>query len=296
MAEILHLSDLHFGPNFLADRAAAAAALEARLGPDLVVVSGDLTRRAKRDQFGAARAYLDGFSSPLVVTPGNHDVPLFRAWERFLAPRRNFLEAIPGELDRLHRFGDLAIVTLDSTRRLTFTDGRLRSRQLAFARQAFDGDDAAIRIVVTHHPLTAPADFEGGRPMPGAGRALRTFAELGVRLVLAGHMHRTYMSGAHAWHPEIDRDRDVLIVHSGTASCSRGRGPERGENSLQYIRIDAERIRVTTYRWRAGDFRPVADRRFGPVIGADLAPHRVETIPAGETEPVLAVGERRAER
>lgn len=266
MPDILHLSDLHFGPHHLPGRAEGARRLAERLNPDVVVVSGDFTRRAKPGQFAQARAYLDGFGRPPIVTPGNHDVPLYRVWERFFAPYRNYRNYISKHLDSVHRAAGVMVVCLNSTRRFTITNGRIRARQLQFAERAFEeagADD--LRVVVTHHHLAPPPDFEGGDVMPGARRAIEAFTQMGVDLTLAGHMHRAYIGDSLDFLPDDDREQGIVIVQCGTTSCSRGRGRERGRNSLNHIRTTSHEIVVTHYLWTdtGSEFRAHSQHRFG---------------------------------
>ena len=266
MPDILHLSDLHFGPHHLSGRAEGARRLAERLDPDLVVISGDLTRRAKRTQYAEARAYLDGFGRPPIVTPGNHDVPLYRVWERFFAPYRNYRDYISKHLDSVHRQPGLTVVCLNSTRRFTLTNGRIRAWQLEFAERAFaDAGDGDLRVVVTHHHLAPPPDFEGGNVMPVARRAIEAFTHMGVDITLAGHMHRAYIGDSLDLLPDDDREQGIVIVQCGTTSCSRGRGRERRRNSLNHIQTTPRELVVTHYLWKDadGEFRPHSQHRFG---------------------------------
>lgn len=266
MPELLHISDLHFGPHFLPDRAEAVHALAARRRPDAVVVSGDLTQRAKRRQFAAARQWLAEFEAELVVTPGNHDVPLYRVLERIVAPYRQYRDHISDRLDAVHRVDGMTIVSLNSTRRLSITNGRLGRDQLEFAARAFRAaPEADLRAVVTHHHLAPPPDFARDRVMPGAKRALARFRDLGVQLLLAGHMHRAYIGDSLDFFPGGNREDGMVIVQCGTTTSARGRGRERLANSLNYIRATREEIFVSHWLWReeAGRFSVHSEHRFG---------------------------------
>src|SRR5689334_179320 len=87
---LLHVSDLHFGPPYVTEVGEALQSFAAQLAPTAIIASGDFTQRAKAEQFAAARAFLDRLPRvPLVVTPGNHDVPLYRVAERLLDPYRH---------------------------------------------------------------------------------------------------------------------------------------------------------------------------------------------------------------
>lgn len=266
MADILHVSDLHFGSPFLPDRAEAVHRLAAAHPPDAVVVSGDLTQRAKDREFAAAADYLERFRVPVVVVPGNHDVPLYRVWERFLTPYANYREHIAGELDTVTRLEDATIVALNSSRRFTIDNGRLERAQLEFAAAAFDETpEDHLRIVVTHHHLAPPPDFSRDRVMPRAKRALEVFRDRGVHLALAGHMHRAYIGDSLDFFPGEERKEGIVIAQCGTTTSSRGRGRERLNNSLNYIRARSDRLRITHYLWRDSreEFWPHSRHRFG---------------------------------
>src|SRR3954469_2042372 len=98
MRTIIHLSDLHFGrtdPSVVEPLVATVAELR----PDAIAVSGDLTQRARGEQFREARAFLDRLPPvPQIVVPGNHDVPLWNAFKRFAQPLANFRRYITADL------------------------------------------------------------------------------------------------------------------------------------------------------------------------------------------------------
>ncbi|MEN8144329.1 MAG: metallophosphoesterase [Gemmatimonadota bacterium] len=259
MPAILHASDLHFGPPFLPDRAEGLLELETRLSPDLVVLSGDFTQRAKTAQFADAAAYVSRFQGPTIVTSGNHDVPLYRFWERAFAPHGNYRRFIESRLNYVHSQPGLTVVSLNSSRALTFTNGRLRTSQLKLAGRAFGQAPASdMRVVVTHHPITPP-------PLPdpevaaGWRRALRAFSAMGVDVVLAGHKHRAYEAQSADWIPqsaalipgatERGATARVPIIHAGTATSSRGRGHETGRNSVNLLRMAEDELRLSKYQW-----------------------------------------------
>ena len=265
MPTILHLSDLHFGKPFLPEVAEAAQAYARMLEPDVVVVSGDLTQRARADQFHQAAEYLERFGRPVVVTPGNHDVPFYHFWERFFAPYRHYRRYITTELNSVTEFPGLVIIALNSSRRFTLTNGRIRRSQLDFASRAFRAaDDSAVRVVVTHHHLAPPNDFIGGNVMPYARRAMERFTRLNVDLVMAGHMHRSYIGSSLDFFPGELRRRGIVIVQCGTTTSRRGRGRERFKNTLNVIRIEAGTIRVTHHAWfgELSRFMPISEHVF----------------------------------
>jgi 3',5'-cyclic AMP phosphodiesterase CpdA len=262
---ILHLSDLHFGKPFLPEVAESAAVFARELCPDVMVVSGDLTQRARAWQFKEADAFLKRFDVPIVVTPGNHDVPFYQVWERFLTPYKNYRRYISSDLNTVTEVAGLVIVALNSSRRFTLTNGRIRRSQLEFASRAFEkADHSLVRIVVTHHHLAPPPGFERGNVMPFARRALRRFTDLDVDLIMAGHTHRAYIGTSLDFFPgELER-RGIAIVQCGTTTSSRGRGRERLRNTLNVIRVSDDVIRVAHHAWISDlkTFMPISEHYF----------------------------------
>lgn len=263
MLKLLHVSDLHFGPKYLPHVGEALLRTAATLDPDIIVVSGDFTQRAKRQQFQEARAFIERLPSrPLVVTPGNHDIPLYRVFERIFSPVSLYREYISEELDSVLHRDDVVIVSLNSTSPLrSVTNGRLSRRQLDFAADAFRAaPPGAARIVVTHHNLAPAPDYEGGSVMHGARKILERLAELRIDLVLSGHLHRAYDANSLDLCPEHPPGHGVRIAQAGTATSSRGRGREKKYNSFNLIRIGSGSVRITphVYFEDLGGFAPVS--------------------------------------
>ncbi|MHB1170150.1 MAG: metallophosphoesterase family protein, partial [Longimicrobiales bacterium] len=193
MLTIVHGSDVHFGPPYVPAAGEAFLRSVEELDPDVIVLSGDFTQRAKRGQYAEARAYIERLPpKPLIVTPGNHDVPLYRVFERIFAPYRNYREYISPDLDSVLRLDRATFVVLNSTAPLrAITNGRIRRWQLDMAEEAFDNTPPEhARIVVAHHHFAPAPDYEGGEVMPKARRALDRFTALKVDLILGGHLHR----------------------------------------------------------------------------------------------------------
>jgi 3',5'-cyclic AMP phosphodiesterase CpdA len=264
---LLHVSDLHFGPPFLPHVGEAVQAFAARLQPTAIVASGDFSQRAKPEQFAAARAFLDRFPEvPIVVTPGNHDVPLYRFAERLLDPYRHYREYIQRELNTVTRIPGATLVALNSTApRRMIVNGRIRQWQLDFAREAFAGvPEDELRIVVAHHHFAPPPDFEGGDVMPKAQRALDAFTAMKVDMIMGGHLHRAYIGNSLDVYAGADREHGIVIVQSGTSTSRRGRAREAEKNSLNVLRLAGDTIRVTHYMYfdDANDFVPTSRHLF----------------------------------
>lgn len=252
MLTILHVSDLHFGPPYQEDVGESLQRFAAGLQPDLIVASGDFTQRAKVEQFAAAREFLDRLPSvPLVTTPGNHDVPLYRVGERLFRPLENYRNHISPELNAVTRLPGVVIVSLDSTApHRAIVNGRIDVEQIEFARQAFAGvPPEIVRIVVAHHHFAPPPDFDPVKVMPGARRALDAFTAMRVDLLLGGHLHRAYLGNSLDVYAGLDREHGIVIVQSGTSTSRRGRAREREKNSFNVLRINGPLIRVTHFMY-----------------------------------------------
>ena len=267
MLTLLHISDLHLGPPYLPHVGEAVLRSAPRLRPDAIVVSGDLTQRAKAAQFEQAREFLRRLPDvPKVVVPGNHDVPLYRVAERLLTPHALFRKYIQEDLCSICRLDGALIVALDSTApRTAISNGRLGKAELAFCEAACGGaGEDCIKIVVAHHHFVPAPDFQRDRTMPKARRAINRFVDLGVELILGGHLHRSYIGNSLDVYPGDHRARGIVIAQCGTTTSRRGRGREREKNTFNLIKIGDEMLRITHYMYfdALGEFAPVSRHLF----------------------------------
>ena len=222
MTVFAHVSDLHFGRH---DPRVADALLEDLTAqrPDVVVVSGDLTQRAKASEFRTARAWLDRLASPWLAVPGNHDIPVFDVLRRWLSPRGRWQRFIGPPDDAFFGNGDVAILGFDTTRRNRWKEGRINHEQIARARKMlFELPPETLRVVVTHHPfLPAPTDREW-TPMQRGEEALNELRDCGLDLLLSGHQHRAYSADVQRHYEKIARA--LIVAHAGTSISTRTRG------------------------------------------------------------------------
>ena len=249
MRMVVHLSDLHFGR---VDEALLEPLRDCvkRIDPNLVVVSGDLTQRARGQQFREARAFLDTLPRPQLIVPGNHDVPLHNVIRRFINPLKGFKRHITEDLAPFHADDEIAVAGVNTARSLTIKDGRINEEQVALLRERFEALDSHItKIVVTHHPFDLPADKDNDDLVWRANMAMRAFATCGADLLLSGHMHLHHAGSTAARYP-LD-GYAALTIQAGTATSTRGRGEA---NSFNAICVHGDEIRLDRYEWDGSAF------------------------------------------
>jgi 3',5'-cyclic AMP phosphodiesterase CpdA len=257
---VVHLSDLHFGTVDARLLDPLRRRIHA-LSPHLVVVSGDLTQRAKPRQFREARAFLDTLPEPRLVVPGNHDVPLYNVFQRFLAPLAKYRRIISPDLEPSFIDDEIAVVGVNTARSLVFKGGRINEEQVERVRGLICHlDEAVTKIVVSHHPFDMPDNWDDQHQVVGrAAMALRTLARCGADVLLSGHMHRSH-AGETAETVEAG-GASALLVAAGTATSTRERGEE---NSFNALTIVPRRIDIDQYAWdeASGDFQVRARQSF----------------------------------
>jgi len=264
---LVHASDIHFGRLHDAEAMTAFMAFLEGADPDLLVISGDLTQRAKPREYEAAREFLQGLAPlPVVVTPGNHDVPLYRVFERVLKPLSNYESFISRDLDTVTEIPGATVVALNSTSpRRAIVNGRLGSAQLRFAAEAFGrAPEDHFRILVTHHNLLRAPDYEPEQILPGHGRCLTAFSRMDVDLILGGHLHRSYVGSSLDSFEQPPGAPAMIIAHAGTTTSRRGRGRERGRNSLNLIHISPGEVVIIPHILlrEEGRFHPAQTHTF----------------------------------
>jgi 3',5'-cyclic AMP phosphodiesterase CpdA len=255
MRKLAHISDLHFGRIDEAVVEALLADLHS-LGPDLIVVSGDLTQRGHRHQFRAARAFLDRFEAPYLVVPGNHDIPGVNMLARFAAPFARYQRYIEQDMRPLHMDAEIAVLGLNTARPVgphwNWSHGRINSAQIAHARSVFEPlGDEVFKVVVTHHPFLPPPDAPETKLVGRASLALRTFEGCGVDLLLAGHLHRGYHGDVRTHHAAIKRS--ILVAQASTATSTRLRNEP---NAYNFITVDLPRVSFLVRSWEGARFTP----------------------------------------
>ena len=259
MTVLLHISDTHFGteePRVVA----AVQKLVQEQRPDAVILSGDITQRARSAQFAAARQFCDSLGvARLLTLPGNHDIPLYNVAVRLFAPYAKYKACFGDELEPELDFADVLVIGVNTTRPERHKDGEVSKAQVERVVQRLQrarGDQ--LRVVVTHQPACVLRAEDEKDRLHGGEMALQAWARAGADLVLGGHIHLPYVSNLCARAQATPRP--MYCLQAGTAVSHRTR--HGTPNSLNLIRwappsAGAERM-VRAERW---DY-DLADDRF----------------------------------
>lgn len=242
MRTIIQISDLHFGTT-LPDTLDPLIALLHRLAPDLVIVSGDLTQRARPIEYVAAQAYVQRLPTPRLLIPGNHDVPLYDVFRRFVSPLGRYRRYITDDLAPAFIDDEVAVFGINTARSFTFKGGAIDPHQVVEVTERLATLPSHVaRIVVTHHPFDIPFGLSGVEIVHGAKKALTAFAPHKVDLYLSGHLHLIHLASASQYVAAYD----APLLVAGTAISTRARGEP---NSFFVFRVESKVIICDTHSW-----------------------------------------------
>jgi 3',5'-cyclic AMP phosphodiesterase CpdA len=258
---ILHVSDLHVGARAATSPEYALAAVADRVDPELVICSGDLAHRGRREQHESAAAILRELGKPILAVPGNHDIP-YTFPARFSRPWAEF-ERLWETTHPVYRSANILAVGLNSVRPWRQQSGGIRTSQLdAAAGVLRDAEGTPLRVVVLHHHLLGAPWRSRKKPVARRNQVLASLVDAGAELIVAGHIHQ----GAVAERREFEIS-PAGIERGVTVSIAPGLGQprpnRRGEaRGLHVYEFDDSRLRVHTYTWRGEEWGLTAEREF----------------------------------
>jgi len=262
-ARVFHISDLHIGRREASEPFAALAELIREHEPELVLATGDLAHRGRRAQLERASELLGQLGVPVLVVPGNHDIPYtfparytrtFAEWERAFGPT-----------EPAYRSTSFSIVGLNSVRKWRQQGGSLTAGQLRRLAERFGHGEPVgpIRVAALHHHLAAPPWRPSRkRPLKARNHALQALAAAGVELVASGHVHQAAIVDRREFEI-LDEDTRRSIVLATAAGFGRPRLHRRGEaQGFNVYEADPGALTVTTYAWDGTAFAVVGRRTF----------------------------------
>jgi 3',5'-cyclic AMP phosphodiesterase CpdA len=219
MTTVLQISDPHFGTE-VSEVVEALVELARQVRPGLLVMSGDITQRARRSQFSRARAFAERLRAPLLAIPGNHDIPLFDPLARVFFPYRNYARAFGDELEPSFEAEDLLVIGVNTTRRHRHKHGEVSDAQIErVAGRLRVARPEQLRVVVTHQPVLAIRAHDENNLLRGSERAAPRWCEAGADLFLGGHIHLPYLSPLSQRFRELGRK--AWVAQAGTSVSRR---------------------------------------------------------------------------
>jgi 3',5'-cyclic AMP phosphodiesterase CpdA len=229
MSVLIQISDTHFGteqPQVMA----ALTSLVKQQQPNLVVLSGDITQRAKPKQFLAARSFMDSLQVPFLAIPGNHDIPLLNIWSRLRNPYARHSAAFGSELEPVYSSPDMLVICVNTTHAWRHRHGEVSASQIAHVADVLSRASAEqLRIVVVHQPIAVMRAKDAIHVLRGQAEALAAWSVAGADLVMGGHIHLPYVL------PLSGLARPMWVVQAGTAVSSRVRsGVPNSVNILRW--------------------------------------------------------------
>jgi 3',5'-cyclic AMP phosphodiesterase CpdA len=248
MNVLLQISDPHFGTEQI-PVLKALEQLAQEAAPELIVLSGDITQRATRRQFAAARLFVERLQArAMLAIPGNHDIPLFHLGARLFAPYGRYMEAFGSELEPAFESPEWLVLTVNTTRWYRHQEGEVSGVQVArVVRRLARAGPRQLRVVVTHQPVLVTQQEDAGNRLHGAIGAVRHWSEAGADLVLGGHIHLPYVRPLHETH--VGCSRSLWAVQAGTAVSSRVRGNQPNSVNLVRRRFEAGQRLCDVERW-----------------------------------------------
>jgi 3',5'-cyclic AMP phosphodiesterase CpdA len=244
---MIQISDPHFGTERLHVQAALTKFVR-ECAPSLVILSGDITQRARRREFAAALEFMHGLNAPrFLAIPGNHDIPLFNPLLRLWFPYRNYSRAFGDELEPEHESASQLVLCVNTTRRYRHKDGEVSRRQVERVAQRLQRAlREQLRVVVVHQPVHVITKSDLTNLLHGHESAVRAWAAAGADIVLGGHIHLPYVRPLSECFPDLPRK--VWAVQAGTAVSERVRGGI--PNSVNVLRHESSApLSCTVERW-----------------------------------------------
>jgi 3',5'-cyclic AMP phosphodiesterase CpdA len=268
MRTIAHISDIHFGKDDPVVAEALVPELHAHK-PDLLIMSGDFTQRARAGQYKRAVEWMKRLPGPQLVVPGNHDIPLYNVAARFFWPLYNYRTYVTKDLRPIYEDPELLVIGINTARSWTWTfdgfwkDGRISEEQLLDVKlKACDRPAEQFKVIVTHHPFIPPPKERPHGIVHNAAGALATFEQCHIDMCLAGHLHMGYSDDVRTHHEAVKRS--ILSVQAGTAISTRRRDEP---NAYNLITINGDHVTIQVHAWNGTRFEKALRTHFSRIDG-----------------------------
>jgi 3',5'-cyclic AMP phosphodiesterase CpdA len=230
---IAHLSDPHFGTIKPGVREGLIKTLTG-LQPDLILLTGDITQRARAWQFQEAREFTHALRpKTFIAVPGNHDIPMYNVLMRLFDPYRGFKRLFKDQLEKDHRHGDVMVLGLNSTSRWRSIQGDFNLKHLE-ARLKSQPEKTQVHLAAFHHPMDCDKPQDDKNLLKQKDESMQLFDKYGIDLILGGHIHDPYVGLSSRRYKNLQRR--IIICVAGT--CLSRRTRKGAPNSFNWIEVD----------------------------------------------------------
>lgn len=238
---IVQISDLHLsGPNLVPDWAENVVSIIDSIGPDIVIITGDLTDDGYAYEYDIVSKYIARIeAAKVMVVPGNHDARNegYKLFEEIFETR------FPQYED-----DKVMILGIDSTEP-DIDDGRIGRGNYAYIRERLSPAKEIKILAMHHHLIPIPATGRERNIPVDAGDVLKLCIEAGVDIVFSGHKHMPWV-----WKLE-----DTYFITAGTATSQRLKG--RYHPSFYILEIEEDKVLLKEAN--------VADKKMRDVLRLD---------------------------
>ncbi len=260
MIRIAHLSDPHFGTDLPEVTAAITRQLSV-MEIDLLILSGDITQRARKAEFQKAADFLNALPIPKKMTiPGNHDIPLYNLFDRVFRPFRNYSQFFE-KTETVHYFTGAAVVGLNSTQPFRHTQGALSPLKLRETLKTVRSNlkESDFLIITLHHPLAVMKQQDDKNRLIGYTEIAEIFSEYGADAVLTGHVHFPIVTSCETVLPV---EKPFILCGTGTALSYRTR--RQAPNMFHYLTLSPAKseLSIKQYEYNGADFRETETKLF----------------------------------
>ena len=262
-ARVVHVSDLHIGSHGAQEPYVALQELAAQIQPDLVLATGDLTERGRSDELERAAAKLRSLGLPVLIVPGNHDIPYYNVPARYTRPFAEW-ERVFGPAEPVHETDELVVVGLNSVRPWRQQGGAVREAALVRAVELLRAAPRqALRVVAFHHHLASPPWRPARkRPLSRRGHVLELLASASAELVVGGHVHQASIAALPEFQA-VGNNRRGSIVLATAPGLGRPRPHRTGEaQGINVYESDAQTLTAVTFAWDGSSFAEIGRRTF----------------------------------
>lgn len=250
--KFLHLSDLHWGKKLSPSFAYELKEFIKRNKFDYILITGDLTQRAKVREFISVKRYFDSLNTPYLAVPGNHDVPLYPVHFRFFAPYYRFKKFFKNEIEPEIITKKVCVFGLCSAHNFTSSEGRIKKRQVDKLKIKLLRTSPSQRVIVLiHHPVIYADPTDRDRTIWGADYLIDLFSEFTPDLILCGHYHHRFFYNLRDFYPKLKKDTYLLFCSTSTAE--RGRKKEKGKVGFNVLEV-SEEIKIDRFLNNGQDF------------------------------------------